>query len=124
VVDGPAVVRASFPYIGPAADHPGFDMEPDPIEAAIQVAVAGATGERVLSATEAVDVALGDPEFALWVTGPPRMEWINPHVIFLDGRWEIGLFKLDPVTFEHFGMVRIDGRTGQIVDRRFDGPKQ
>jgi hypothetical protein len=70
---GPARVTASFPYLGPAVGGDPLARPVQPIEASVDVVVAD-TSVRLLSPGEAIDAALGNPQFVDWLTasGPMR----------------------------------------------------
>jgi hypothetical protein len=125
---GPAVVTSSFPYIGVAGVVPGDRTEADPISVRIETLVqpppAGSGGRGAgpvqLARALAIDAALADPQFAAWVEAAPEAKWINPHVLLLDGRWHIGLFRFGRGNqLETFGEVTV-AQDGSITGHRFE----
>jgi hypothetical protein len=120
---GPAVVKASFPFIG-VADAVGKDVtDTRPISVVMDTTVVGvgAGAPAALSPALAIDAALADPQFATWVQAAPEVTWVNPNIVFQDGVWAIGLFKTAPDAQRptRYGELTIDS-TGQIVGRRFE----
>lgn len=71
---GPARIVASFPYLGPADGGEMLGRPPQPILAAIDVAVTDG-GVRLLSPGLAIDAALANPGFAGWLAASPRAQW-------------------------------------------------
>lgn len=121
---GPAVVKASFPYIGVEGEVDDDAIDAGPIVAELVTTVLGGDGGAGMSPALAIDAALADPQFAAFVEAQPEATWINPHLQFADGLWGIGLFRFNPDDaqgLEMFGEVRIDAG-GAIVGRRFEPP--
>ncbi|MBA2253704.1 MAG: hypothetical protein H0W07_01140 [Chloroflexi bacterium] len=121
---GPAIVKASFPYIGVEGEVDDDATDANPIVAELMTTVLGGDGRASMSPALAIDAALADPQFAAFVEAQPEATWINPHLHFPDGLWGIGLFRFNPDDAQGLGMfgeVRIDAG-GAIVGRRFEPP--
>lgn len=126
---GPAVVTASFPYIGVAGLVPNDRTDADPISVRIDTVVQppppapasgnGQLGPVPLAPALAIDAALADPQFAAWVQAAPEARWINPSVVLLDGTWHIGLFVTGADQLESLGEVTV-APDGSITGRRFE----
>jgi len=101
---GPAQIVASFPYLGLA----GKVDAPQPIEAMIQVDVAD-RGVRLLSRGQAVDAALGDPDFAAWVAANNVPAWDGVDV---ESHGHTYVFVLQLPTIE--GRATVDRETGAV----------
>jgi hypothetical protein len=124
---GPATVTGWFEFIGIAGEVGDDVTTTKPIKAAIETTIVGPAASSgaglvaPLSPALAIDAALADPEFAVWVKADPELTWVNPNIVLQDGTWAIGLFKGgkfgDAPT--RYGELKIDAR-GQIVGRRFD----
>ena len=117
---GPAVVTASFPFLGWVGAVDDSVMETRPIEVAVQTVVAAGQGEPPLAPGLAIDAAIADPQFFAWVESTQESGSINPSLTFRDGLWAIGLFRAgsDGVTTV-YGEVSVDSQ-GRVVRRRFD----
>ena len=84
----------------------------------------GAPG--AISAGQALDAALGDPEFATWLEGRPRDDWVNAN-LFLAGRafgvdvlpevpyWDVELYR-EP---RSWAVLYIDAMSGTVLRRTF-----
>jgi hypothetical protein len=126
---GPAVVTASFPYIGVAGLVPNDRTDAESISVTIDTVVqpppaastsgGGSAGPVPLAPSLAIDAALADRQFAAWVKGAPEARWINPHVVLLDGSWHIGLFVTGADQLETFGEVTV-APDGSITAHRFE----
>jgi hypothetical protein len=106
---GPARVVASFPYLGPAGGLDMLGRPPQPIEAAIEVAVVDA-GVRLLSPGQAIDAALSNPGFAAWLNGEPRDRWQG---VSLEMRGQILDVVLESGTDR--GVASVDRTTGGVT---------
>ena len=116
---GPAVVLASFPFIGLAGVAWNDDLSAKPIVVRIETTVAGTAARPPLAPGLAIDVALADPQFAVFVQGHPEATWINPDVGVIDGVWNIGLFVNGAGGETTFASVKVDQR-GAIVGRHVE----
>lgn len=117
---GPAAITASFPFIGISGVVPPDLTDRRPIVARIDTAVEAGQAAPPMPPAVAVDAALADPQFAAWVEAGPEATWINPHLLYADGVWAVGLFRFGPGgRSELFGEVKVDG-SGTVVGRRFE----
>lgn len=79
-----------------------------------------------ISAGEALDAALGDPEFAAWLEQQPKDAWVNAN-LFLQGRafgvdvlpevpyWDVELYR-EP---RNWAVLLIDAMSGEVLRRDF-----
>jgi len=118
---GPATVSATFPFIGIEGEVDPSAFDPAIlIEASIKTTIVGAGVPSAMPLALAVDAALADEQFAAWVDVAPEDTWINPNIVFQDGLWSVGLFRMgNAVQMEMYGEVKVDAN-GAIVGRRFE----
>jgi len=78
-----------------------------------------------ISAGQALDAALGDPEFAAWLAQQPKDAWVNTN-LFLQGRafaaglpevpyWDVELYR-EP---RNWAVLLIDAMSGEVLRRDF-----
>ena len=73
----------------------------------------------------AVDAALADEAFAVFLLSAPRETWRNPTLVLDEDRrfWRVGLtVDRGPVAPRAYGEVTVDSWTGLVVGRRFEPP--
>lgn len=102
---GPARIVASFPYLGPA----GKPDAPQPIEATIGVDVVD-QGVRLLSPGQAIDAALGNPDFAAWLAAAGMPEWSG---VDIESHGHAFIVVLKLATIE--GRATVDRQTGAVT---------
>jgi hypothetical protein len=105
---GPAVVTASFAYLGSGPVH-----DPSPVDEAIQarvsVEVAGSRA-RLLGPGEAIDAALSAPPFAAWVAGAGAVPtWQGAELQSVDGGYVVIL-----TVRNRDGRATVDRRSGAV----------
>lgn len=88
-------------------------------------AVIGGLGSDTLGPIGAVDAALADEAFAVFVLSAPREKWRNPTLSLDEGRrfWRVGLAidRGDGLP-RAYGEVTVDSWTGLVVRRHFEPP--
>jgi hypothetical protein len=105
---GPARIVASFPYLGAA----GKPDAPEPIEATVKVAIAN-PGIRLLSRGQAIDAALGDPEFAGWLASADMTAWCGVD-LQSQGRSYVVILSLNRLGATVDGRATVDRETGSV----------
>jgi hypothetical protein len=90
---GPAVVEASFPFVGLKGDLAESDVEIRPISVRLETRVAGSATGIQLSPAVAIDAALADPGFAAFVQAAPEDTWEGEGVSVIEGRWWVSLAR-------------------------------
>jgi hypothetical protein len=118
VPTGPVTVEASFPVIGIDGVVGNDVIDSHAVAVSIGTRIEGDGGAGVLAPALAVDAALGDPEFAAWVSGHDPDRWVNPDVARIGDSWQIGLFKTRSAgaTAEYRGVV-VDA-AGHVIDHK------
>ena len=116
---GPAVVEASFPFIGLAGVVRNDAFDTNPIVARLETSVFGGGGAASLAPGLAIDAALADGQFAGFVQAHPEATWINPDVGIIDGIWSVGLFVNGAGGETMFASVKVD-QSGTIVGRHVE----
>ncbi|HEY8439127.1 MAG TPA: hypothetical protein VIK65_10995 [Candidatus Limnocylindrales bacterium] len=105
---GPAVVTASFAYLGSGPVH-----DPSPVDEAIQAQVSvdvAASPARLLGPGEAIDAALADPAFAAWVAGAGAIStWQGAELQPVDGAYAVIL-----TVRNRDGRATVDRRSGAV----------
>ncbi|MFL5681425.1 MAG: hypothetical protein ACJ77B_12580 [Chloroflexota bacterium] len=118
---GPAVVEASFPFIGLKGEVADDDTDVEPISVRLDTSVVGQGGRPQLSPAVAIDAALEDPEFAAFVEAAPEDTWMGPDVTLIEGNWAVTLFRYrrgDQTVV--LGETAIVDQTGRVVGHRSD----
>lgn len=129
---GPAVVRATFSTIANGdRPEPAFSFS---VEAPLEIAGDEPAGELRLA--ELADIALSNAEFAAWLAGKPRGQWVNTSFVTWptpEGSYpsrppfdrlnrrpvaEVGLFAEGGGAF--YAAVIIDQATGEVLATRFE----
>jgi hypothetical protein len=81
-------------------------------------------GPKAVTAGEALDVALGDPEFAAWLAKQPRKSWdgtnlfLQPPAVGVDflpvvPYWSVELFRVP----RNFAILYVDASEGSVLKR-------
>jgi len=102
---GPARIVASFPYLGLA----GKPDAPQPIEATIGVEVMD-KGVRLLSPGQAIDSALGNPDFAAFLAAAGMPDWSGVDIEQHGHTYHV---VLSLATIE--GRATVDRQTGAVT---------
>jgi hypothetical protein len=102
---GPARIVASFPYLGPA----GKPDAPQPIKATVGVEVMD-QGVRLLSPAQAIDAALGNPDFAAWLASEDFSGWSG---VDIESHGHTFVVVLMLATIE--GRATVDRQTGAVT---------
>jgi hypothetical protein len=88
-------------------------------------AVVGGIDPDQLGPIGAVDAALADEAFAVFLLSAPRDTWRSPTLLLDEERrfWRVGLFvDRGAIAPRAYGEVTVDGWTGLVVGRRFEPP--
>jgi hypothetical protein len=105
---GPAVVTASFAYLGSGPVH-----DPSPVDEAIQARVSvevAAARARLLGPGEAIDAALSAPAFAAWVASAGAVPtWQGAELQSVDGGYVVIL-----TVRNREGRATVDRRSGAV----------
>ena len=102
---GPGRIVASFPYLGLA----GKPDAPQPIEATIGVNVMD-QGVRLLSPGQAIDAALGNPDFADFLAAAGMPDWSG---VDIESHGHTYVVVLSLATIE--GRATVDRQTGAVT---------
>lgn len=105
---GPAIVTASFSYLGSGPHHDPSDVA-DAIQARVAVAVVPSPF-RLLAPGEAIDAALADRAFAAWLaTVGPQATWQGAELVQHEGAYVVVLR-----TKSQEGRATVDRRSGTV----------
>jgi hypothetical protein len=120
---GPILLEAVVRSLGSADESQlGHD---ETIRVELPSAVVGGIGPDTLGPIGAVDAALADDAFAVYLASAPREAWRAPTLV-LDGDrrfWRVGLtVDRGPMAPRAYGEVTVDSWTGLVVGRRFEPP--
>ena len=120
---GPILLEAVVRSLGSAAEsRTGHD---ETIRVELPSAVVGGIGPDTLGPIGAVDAALADEAFAVFLLSAPRETWRNPTLVLDEDRrfWRVGLtVDRGAIAPRAYGEVTVDSWTGLVVGRRFEPP--
>jgi hypothetical protein len=120
---GPILMAAAVRFLGSAEESASGHDETIRVE--LESAVVGGIAPDKLGPIGAVDAALADEAFAVFLASAPRDSWRRPTLLLDEDRrfWRVGLtVDRGPVAPRAFGEVTVDGWTGLVVSRRFEPP--
>ena len=83
-------------------------------------------GAKVVTAGEALDAAIGDPDFSAWLSKQPRKSWENANLYLQPGAvgvdvlptvpfWSVELFRAP----RNWAIYYVDASTGTVLKRMF-----
>jgi hypothetical protein len=122
-VPGPAPYTIAVPFDHKEAGNGLYTIET--LEATGTITVLEGAPSAI-SAGQALDAALGDPEFAAWLDQQPEDAWVNAN-LFLEGRafgvdvlpevpyWDVELYR-EP---RNWAVLYIDAINGEVLRRNF-----
>lgn len=118
---GPIELTASLDFLGRVTRRE--EMEVRRIEVGLGSAIEGGPAVQRVGPVDAIDAALADAAFSVFLASAPRNSWAGPTLALDDdGRvWRVGLFvDRGPSAPPARGEVAVDARTGLVVGRLFD----
>jgi hypothetical protein len=120
---GPILMEAMVRSLGSADESAAGHDEPIRVE--LESAVVGGFAPDELGPIGAVDAALADEAFAVFLASAPREAWRTATLLLDEERrfWRVRLtVDRGAVAPDAYGEVTVDGWTGLVVGRRFEPP--